>query len=183
MKRQIPNILSVLRLFMVPVFIYCYFEYSSGTKSLIATGVYVLAWFTDALDGYLARHNNWITDVGKILDPLADKCMQLAAAVCFTIDNKIFLLVVIPLLVKEIGMLIAAIRIMKSQKIVVSSSWYGKVATVVLFLCAFTRTFVRGNAALDVFLAVFMLSMMVFSLLMYYFNDFKGKYNQELFKR
>ncbi len=182
MKKQIPNILSVLRLFMVPVFIYCYFTFSSGTKSLIATGVYVLAWFTDALDGYLARRNNWITDAGKILDPLADKFMQLAAAVCFTVDNKVFLFVVIPLLIKEFGMLFAAIRIMKTQKVVVSSSWYGKVTTVVLFLCAFSRTAIRGNAELDICLVIIMVSMMIFSLLMYYFKDFKGKYNQEIFK-
>ncbi len=182
MKKQIPNMLSVLRLFMIPVFIYCYFTFATGTKSLIATGVYVLAWFTDALDGYLARHNNWITDLGKFLDPLADKFMQLAAAVCFAVDNQIFLFVVIPLLIKEFGMLFAAIHIMKTQKIVVSSNWYGKVTTVVLFLCAFTRTAIRGNAVLDIFLVITMFVMMAFSLLMYYFKDFKGKYNQELFK-
>lgn len=181
MKRQIPNMLSVLRLLMIPAFAVSYFEYTDGYNTLIAAGIYVLAWFTDALDGYLARRNSWITDVGKWLDPLADKLMQLAAAICFTIDNKIFLVMLIPLVIKELCMLLGGLFIMKKHKIVVQAHWYGKVATVILFLCAFTRIIVRGNAALDIAIAIVMLCVMIFSLVMYYLKDFKGKYNLELF--
>ncbi len=179
MKRQIPNMLSVLRLLMIPLFVVCYFKNENG----VAATVYVLAWITDALDGYLARRNNWITDLGKILDPLADKLMQLTAAVCFTCDNKIFLIVVIPLLIKEFGMLFAAVKIKKQHNIVVAASWYGKVATVLLFICAFTRILVRNNPVFDIILAVFMLFCMVFSLIMYYLKDFKGKYDLKLINR
>lgn len=176
-KKQIPNILSVIRLFMVPVFIVYYFRYSVLPKTLISAGVFILAWITDALDGYLARRNNWITDVGKILDPLADKLMQLAAAVCFSIDNKIFLIFLIPLVIKELMMLIGAIIVMRSKKTVVQASWYGKVATVLLFICALTRIIIRGSAVFDTVIASVMLATMLFALVMYYFKDFKGKYN------
>lgn len=176
-KRQIPNILSVVRLFMVPVFIVYYFRYTVLPKTLVSAGVFVLAWLTDALDGYLARRNNWITDIGKILDPLADKLMQLAAAACFSIDNKIFLLFLIPLVLKEVIMLIGAVIVMRRKKIVVQASWYGKVATVLLFICALARIIVRGSAAFDTVIASIMLAAMLFALLMYYYKDYKGKYN------
>ena len=183
MKKQIPNMLSVLRLFMVPLFFYTYFEYTEGPKQYIAVGVYVLAWLTDALDGYLARRNNWITDVGKILDPVADKLMQFTAALCFTIDNSIFLIMLIPLIIKEIGMLFGTVAILKRKKVVVQASWYGKVATVLLFGCALLRLIIRDNATLDVVLCVTMLCVMLFSITMYYVKDFKGKYDLKVFRK
>ena len=181
MKRQIPNILSSLRLCMIPAFVVCYFKYTAGWKLFISLCIYALAWATDALDGYLARKNNWITDLGKFLDPLADKLMQLAAALCFTMENKIFLLVTVPMIIKEFCMLWASARIINSKHIVVSANWYGKLATLILFLCSFTRMVVRDNPTLDVVIALIMLTCLIFSLLMYYFKDFKGKYKLDLF--
>lgn len=180
--KQIPNILSVIRLLMIPVFVYTYFEYSEMPYSLIAAGIYLLAWATDALDGYLARRNNWITDVGKILDPLADKLMQFTAVVCFSVDNLIFLTVVIPMVIKELFMLLGGMLVIKRKKIVVQAYWYGKLATVVLFVCAFFRIIVRGNTAFDCIICAIMLTMLVFALLMYYFKIFKGKYNETIRK-
>ena len=181
MKRQIPNMLSVLRLCMIPAFVICYFKYTAGWRLFTSLCIYAIAWATDALDGYLARRNNWITDLGKFLDPLADKLMQLAAALCFTMENKVFLLVTIPLILKEACMLWASVRIKNTKNIVVGSNWYGKLATFLLFVCAFTRMIVRHNPILDIIIAVAMLACMIFSLLMYYFKDFKGKYKLDLF--
>ncbi len=183
MKRQIPNMLSVFRLFMVPLFFWTYFEYTEGPNQYIAVGVYILAWLTDALDGYLARRNNWITDVGKILDPIADKLMQFTATLCFAIDNSIFLIMLIPLIIKEAVMLFGTVAILKRKKVVVQAHWYGKVATGLLFVCAGTRLIIRDNPTLDIVLCLTMLSVMIFSLAMYYFKDFKGKYELKVFKR
>lgn len=183
MKKQIPNILSCLRLLMIPVFVVFYFKYQELPGTFAAACVYMVAWMTDALDGYLARKNNWITDVGKILDPLADKLMQCAAAICFTIDNPIFFIVLIPLLIKEFGMLLGALTIMRKRKVVVQSSWYGKLATVLLFVFAFLRTVIRNSVVLDVMICVLMLSTLIFSLLMYYVKQFKGQYQMELFHK
>lgn len=183
MKKQIPNILSCMRLIMIPLFVVFYFKYDELPGTFAAACVYMVAWMTDALDGYLARRNNWITDVGKILDPLADKLMQCAAAVCFTIDNPMFFIVLVPLLIKEFGMLVGALAIMRKRNVVVQSSWYGKLATVLLFLFAFLRTVIRDSVALDIAICVLMLSTMMFSLVMYYVKQFKGQYHIELFHK
>jgi cardiolipin synthase len=160
---------------MIPVFVYTYFEYTEMPLSLIAALVYIIAWVTDVLDGYLARRNNWITDVGKILDPIADKLMQIAAAICFALDNPIFWAVAIPLIIKEFSMLIGGIIVVKAKKAVVQALWYGKFATVVLFACAFTRIMVRGNAILDYVIAAVMIATLLFALTMYYLKVFRKR--------
>ena len=67
--KHIPNVLTVLRLFMVPLFLIVYFMVSP----IVALPISWLAALTDVLDGYLARRNGWITRLGKLLDPIADK--------------------------------------------------------------------------------------------------------------
>ncbi len=163
---------------MIPLFVVSYFKFNP----YVATAIYVAAWLTDALDGYLARRNNWITDIGKLLDPLADKLMQLAAAVCFTIDNLLFLAVLIPLVLKETAIMVGGMLIIKRNKVVVQASWYGKLATIVIFVCAFLRLLIRDSLALDITVCVLILFMLIFSLLMYYFKVFRGKYNETLRK-
>lgn len=174
--KHIPNILSTLRLLMIPLFVVAYFNYSA----YVAAAIYVVAWLTDALDGYLARKFNWITDIGKLLDPLADKLMQITAAVCFTVDNLLFLTVLIPLVIKETVMCVGGLLVIKRKKVVVQAYWYGKLATVVIFASAFVRLLVRNNPTVDIIVCVSILSMLVFSLLMYYFKIFRGKYNQTI---
>ena len=77
--RHIPNVLSALRILMVGVFIYFFVQ----EQYLACLITYITAFLTDLLDGYLARRNNWISDIGKVLDPLADKLMLLTALMCF----------------------------------------------------------------------------------------------------
>ena len=180
--KHIPNILSILRLLMIPAFMASYFIFDTGIENTcIAAGIYTLAWITDVLDGYLARRNNWITDAGKFLDPLADKLMQLAAAICFTLDNSIFLIMLIPLVIKETCMLIGFVFVVRKRNVVVGARWYGKLATAVLFVCAATRVIIRNSPLLDVCVATIVLIVMIFSLTMYYFNEFKGKYKIDVF--
>lgn len=171
--KNIPNILSFIRLLMIPVFVYTYFTFDTYPKSFIAAGVYLLAWITDALDGYLARRNNWITDLGKWLDPLADKAMQFTAAVCFAVDNLVFLLVVIPMFIKEILMLVGGMVVVKRKHIVVQALWYGKVATIILFACAFFRIIFRESRIFDITVSVLILTTMIFALVMYCIRTMK----------
>ena len=171
--KNIPNILSFIRLLMIPVFVYTYFAFDTYPASFIAAGVYLLAWITDALDGYLARRNNWITDLGKWLDPLADKAMQFTAAICFAVDNLIFLLVVIPMFLKEMLMLIGGMVIIKRKNVVVQALWYGKVATIILFACAFFRIIIRNNPIFDITVAMLILTTMIFALVMYCIRTMK----------
>ena len=76
--RHLPNILSGMRLILVGVFVMLF----RAGRILPALCIFLLAFFTDILDGYLARAHGWVTDIGKLLDPLADKMMTLAALGC-----------------------------------------------------------------------------------------------------
>lgn len=122
--RHIPNILSGLRILMVGVFVHLFFQ----ERFLGALGIYVLAILTDLVDGYLARRNNWISDLGKVLDPLADKLMLIAALVCFLVKGWIPLWLVVIVVAKELIMIIGGAFLYKKD-IVVYADWYGKAAT------------------------------------------------------
>lgn len=122
--KNIPNVLSVLRLAMIGVFIWFF----RGGQYVAVLITYVTAVLTDILDGYLARRNNWITNVGKVLDPLADKLMLLTALVCFSIRGWVPLLLVLIVAVKELLMIIGGIFLWK-RKVVVYADRFGKCAT------------------------------------------------------
>ena len=122
--RHIPNILSGLRLVMVVVFILFFVR----AQYLWAMATYLLAFVTDILDGYLARRNNWVSDVGKVLDPLADKLMLMTALVCFWTVGWLPAILVIVVVVKELIMIIGG-AIFYKHNIVVYADWYGKLAT------------------------------------------------------
>ncbi len=125
--KHIPNILSCLRIVMVGAFIHLFFT----ERYLLALGMYALAFFTDVLDGYLARRNNWITAVGKLLDPVADKLMIFAALVCIFIGKAgqtSYLILLILAAVQQLLMILGGLVMLKKD-VVVQSDWYGKVAT------------------------------------------------------
>ena len=82
--KYIPNILSVIRLILVGVFIYTFYNVSK----IAAVIVFICAGITDVIDGILARKFNWITNVGKILDPIADKSMQCTVLLCMSIGPE-----------------------------------------------------------------------------------------------
>lgn len=123
MMRHIPNILSSIRLLLVGVFAFLF----AKTEYLHCLIVFTAAFITDLLDGYLARKNNWITDVGKVLDPLADKLMVLTALTCFYIKGWLPLWMLIAVVAKELMMIIGGFILFKKD-IVVYADWFGKLA-------------------------------------------------------
>lgn len=129
---SIPNILTTIRLCMMPVFLVVYFLPAPNAKWW-AMGVIIFAFLTDVLDGYIARHYHQITDLGKILDPIADKVMQLTVLICIAINDRALLWAVLFLLFKEILLGIGAL-IMYRKGVVGQSNWFGKVACFVSIL-------------------------------------------------
>lgn len=136
--RHIPNILSCIRIALVFVFIY-FFVKQSYLACLI---IYVSAFATDVLDGFLARRFNWISNFGKLVDPLADKLMLLTALACLVAVRKfpIYLLAVI--VIKELLMIIGGYILLKKKKVTVYADIWGKAATA-LFVASVTLTLVN----------------------------------------
>ena len=125
---NVPNVLTLIRLFLVPVYIALF---AMGEKYSALT-VFLLASFTDLLDGRIARKYNLITDFGKLMDPLADKVMVVTAMFSMALGNKsipavIPMPAVIILLIKELIMIVGGALMLKHQ-IVVYSTLVGKVA-------------------------------------------------------
>ena len=132
-KKYIPNLLSIIRLCLVPIFIYLFFlDYPKNIWYAVV--IFFIAGATDVVDGWLARRNNWISNVGKILDPLADKMMQCTALICFYIKSIIPLWLVLTYICKELLILAGAVFVFRKKSVVVKSSFWGKFAVCVFYL-------------------------------------------------
>ncbi len=126
---MIPNILTTVRLFLVPLFAYLML----GTQNLYAAAmVLVLSGLTDIVDGYIARRYNMISNFGKVYDPFVDKLMQITAVICLVLREVIPIWLLLLVVIKEVTMIISG-AVLYFRKIVVSSNWYGKAATVVFY--------------------------------------------------
>ena len=127
---NIANIVTVIRILLVPVFIWLLFL-DHGTGGLwrwIATALFVLAIATDGVDGHLARGRNLVTNVGIILDPIADKLLIGGALISLSILGDLWWWVTIVILVRELG--ITAFRFAVLRKRVIPASKGGKLKTV-----------------------------------------------------
>lgn len=134
---NVPNFLTISRLFMVPGFVFCYLKGGDGSMAhgmIYAAALFVLAALTDVLDGYLARRNNQITDFGKLADPLADKMMQIAAIACLAFDGRFAKWIFYVFLLKEAVLVMGGAKLLRFNKFVVYSKWSGKISTVILFM-------------------------------------------------
>ncbi len=128
MIMNLPNILTLFRMCLIPVFAALYYN---GMQPL-ALIVYLIAGATDILDGYLARKWNQITSFGKLMDPLADKLMNLTMIFCLVHTGYIPVWVLIVLLAKELLMVTGGVLLLKGikgEKVVVMANWAGKAAT------------------------------------------------------
>lgn len=126
---MIPNILTTVRLGLVPAFAYAM---CSGGSLYPAVLILLLSGLTDVVDGYIARHYNMITNFGKVYDPFVDKLMQMTAVICMVLRNIIPVWLLLIVVFKELTMIIIG-GILYLKKIVVSSNWYGKTSTVVFY--------------------------------------------------
>lgn len=126
----IPNLLSLLRLCMIPVFVLLYLN-----EHYIATAVtLVLSGLTDLVDGWYARRFNAVSDLGKALDPVADKLTQAAMLLCLTTRHPLLLLPLVLLFIKEIFAGISGLIVIRLTGRVPSAVWHGKVTTLLLYL-------------------------------------------------
>ena len=130
----IPNLLSLFRLLLIPVYIVIYLNAQDMTDYYIAGGILAVSCLTDAIDGKIARHFNMISTLGKILDPLADKATQFTLILCLAIRNPVLWILVALFVVKESFQLIAGLMILRRGKILAGALLAGKISTAVLFV-------------------------------------------------
>ncbi len=132
---NVPNVLTMLRILLIPVFVVLH----AKGMSKWALAVFLLASFTDFLDGYLARKNNQITAFGKLMDPLADKVMVCTALLCQAIGGVLPWVAFGVVLGKELLMVLGGV-IMLNHGVVVYSNMWGKVAQC-MFILALVMSF------------------------------------------
>lgn len=130
----IPNILSLFRLVLIPVYIVIYLRAQIDTDYYLAAGILAVSCLTDLIDGKIARHFNMISTLGKILDPFADKATQFTLIICLTIKHSILWYLVILFVIKEGFQLIAGGINLRKGKMLKGALLSGKICTTVLFV-------------------------------------------------
>ena len=128
----IPNILSFIRIALIPFIIIAYFKHNYFGSFLLI----LLSGITDVVDGFIARHFNQVSNFGKVLDPIADKLTQVTIVMMLFIDFldlwAIWVLLIV-LFTKELLTLIVAIYMFSGGAKIISAKWWGKVATVCVY--------------------------------------------------
>ena len=135
MKKEIfsiPNLLSYFRILMLPVFLYLYYDAQSTLDYVVAFTLLTISLLTDLVDGWIARRFNMITELGKALDPIADKLTQgfLAIAVCSR--YPLMIAFVIYFACKELYMGFMGLYVKKKTGTVIAAKMYGKISTAII---------------------------------------------------
>ena len=168
MLKQIPNILTIIRFLLIPFIVISIFQgdYISGIILFTVSGA------TDVLDGFIARKFNLISNFGKLMDPLADKLTQIAVLTSITLVRIIPVWILVIVVLKELIMVMGA-SFLYGKDVVVYSKWYGKLATVLLYIAIvislLLKQFELAGVWEDIDLAIFIFALLstIFSLVMY----------------
>ena len=165
-KSYIPNYISVFRLCLIPLFVHFYFGQRNIVRAVIT---FLTAGASDVIDGYLARRNNWTSNLGRILDPLADKCMQATVLVSLSIDRIIPWWISAILIGKELLLALGATRLIKKFDTYAQSRWYGKGAVVLFYAIVIVQMLAEGlSQTARTSLSSVLIVVMLFALAMYY---------------
>ena len=161
----IPNVISLLRIFMIPLFIWLYLGKNDDVGTAV---VLILSGVTDALDGFIARRFHMVSDVGKALDPVADKLTQIAMLFCLVARFPLVLLPLVILVVKEVIDGIMGLMILKKSGEVHSADWHGKVTTALVYAVMILHVlWSEIPKAVSVTLLLLCTGMLLFSFVLY----------------
>jgi cardiolipin synthase (CMP-forming) len=151
----VPNALTLVRFILVGVMALVFLS----EKPVVALIVYLSAAATDLLDGYIARRFNQISNVGKAMDPIADKLMTITALICMFSQKYLTTGVLVVIIVKEALMIIGGVLIYFVFKKVVVANLFGKISAAAYFIAIvllFLHNYVRGADAVVMYVAVTM---------------------------
>ncbi len=129
MTMNVPNMLTILRVILIPFFVVFMLCNLTSYDNYIALVIFAAASITDTLDGYLARKNNQVTNFGKFMDPLADKLLVCSALVCLLANGMLGPVVVLIIIAREF--IISGFRMVAADRgLVIAASWWGKLKTI-----------------------------------------------------
>lgn len=135
---SIPNLLSIFRLILIPVYITIYLRARDPADYFLAAAILAVSCLTDMIDGKIARRFNMITELGKLLDPIADKLTQFALILCLSLRHPVLWFVVILFFIKEIFQLIGCTISLRQGKTMTGALLPGKISTTILFISLIT---------------------------------------------
>lgn len=167
-KKQItiPNGLSIIRLALIPLMASHILDMED--KNLTAFILFLVIWTTDALDGFIARQFNQVSELGMVLDPLVDKIFQITTGICLYIVGRLPLWVPLIMIAKELLLVIGGAVLFNKRDIVVGAQWFGKLTTILLIVAfSFAMLLPNDYIYLIPYIFVVPVSMSVFSLLSY----------------
>ena len=181
--KNIPNILSIIRICLVGVFVFVFFN-NYPHNLMWALVVFLTAGLTDVIDGFLARKFNWITNVGKILDPIADKLMQCTVLICMLTKQLIPAWLVFPFILKEFLMLLGGLLVIKKRRVIVVSNIFGKMTVVFFYaavvFCIAARDFLDNNPIILYMICSLVLIAAISAFVNYVTTYFKALKNQDI---
>ena len=168
MLKYLPNTLTVIRFILIPIIVFYIFT----GNYILAFVFFTLSGLTDVADGFIARKFNFVSNFGKLMDPLADKLTQIATLASLVITDIIPIWILIIVLSKEFIMIIGA-SFLYGKDVVVYSKWYGKLATVLLYIAIvsslLTKQFELPEIVSNIDFGLYCLALAstIFSLIMY----------------
>ena len=170
---NVPNLLTVFRLFLIPIFVLVFFL-SSPPNLLLSVCVFLLAGFTDVLDGFIARKYKLVTDWGTVADPFADKLMLITVLTCLVLAHYLPLWVLLVILCKEGFMIIVGLRLYKKGT-VIPSNVFGKLSTIFFYLSIFIFSFNELTGKYLIYLAVLFALVALVNYAFFYMKNHKGE--------
>lgn len=176
MIKHVPNILTICRLIFIPFIILSVYN----NNYILAIILFTISSISDILDGIIARKLNLVSNFGKLMDPVADKLTQISIILILSLKKIIPLWILIALTIKEFIMVLGGLFLYKKRDVVVSSKWYGKLTTVLIYMAVvssfmikqipelgFKFSFLWHNVTFDMVIYEIAIAFAVFSLFKY----------------
>lgn len=158
-----PNKLTVFRVILIPFFMAFYLMESTWALC-VALGIFAIATLTDRLDGHIARKKNLVTTFGKLMDPLADKILVMAAFICFVQKDIPFVNAAVVVIILARELIVTGVRLIAmGENAVIAASIWGKAKTVSQFVLAIAvMVFEIAERFLPQFTPIFDIAVLIF---------------------
>lgn len=175
---SIPNLMGYFRVLLIPVFCWLYLTAQSTRDYLLAAIVVLVSSLTDLFDGMVARKFNMVTELGKIVDPVADKLTHAALAVCLAVRYPLMWVLIALMAVKEGYMAVMGIIFLKKGTMLNGAKWFGKICTASLFVGLMVLFLFPYLPTLAVNSIIIVLMVLMTITLLMYIPEFKKMHKQ-----